>query len=99
MNHYECTFEGFTFVCTCIACPEQYDVYLENEQNDEENIKAYVRLRFGTLRVECPDVGGKTVYLKAFDEDYKGEFENDEERLLYLQEIAKAIKEHYDAEC
>lgn len=44
-------------VQTCGACPEQYDAFDENG-----DIVGYLRLRHGTFRVECPDVGGAEVY-------------------------------------
>ena len=38
-------------------CPEQYDVYAEGVEQ-----VAYLRLRHGYFRAECPSVGGETVY-------------------------------------
>lgn len=96
MKYNEYTFEGYTFYSTCSACPEQYDVFHE-DSIDEDDILAYVRLRWGNLWATCPDVGGKVIYFKDFDEDYKGGFDSEEERVGHLQQIAKAIKEHYEA--
>ena len=73
------------------ACPEQYEVY--NDDNNE--LVAYVRLRHGNLTVECPDCGGNFVYEHKFENDYKGCFENDQERYEYLIEVSKAIVEYY----
>jgi hypothetical protein len=82
-------FGGFRFELTCLACPEQYDVYQGTEQ------VAYVRLRHGNLRVYHPDAGGELLYHQRFyDDDYKGCFDNDEEANKYLSEIAGAIQEH-----
>ena len=80
---------GLWFKLTCGACPEQYDVFRGDEQ------VAYVRLRFGRLRVDVPDVGGKTIYISDFDEEYKGVFSDEAERVNYLAEISEVIGKHY----
>lgn len=41
---------------TCFACPEQYDAFVGDRQ------VGYLRLRHGLFRVDCPNVGGETVY-------------------------------------
>lgn len=64
---------------TCIACPEQYDVYY----NDHE--VGYLRLRHGVFTVDCFD---KQVYTANPEGD--GVF-MDEERDLYLTEALNAI--------
>lgn len=46
------------WVQTSLQCPEQYDVYCNGE------IVAYVRERFKSLTVECPDCGGELIYEK-----------------------------------
>lgn len=76
---------GYTFDLTCGACPEQYDVYKDGEQ------VAYVRLRWGTLRVDVPDTGGTEIYSHEFEDEYKGCFDSDEERNYFLEEIAAAL--------
>lgn len=80
---------GLWFKLTCGACPEQYDVLRGDER------VAYVRLRFGRLRVDVPDVGGETIYVNKFDEEYKGIFSDETERVKYLTEISEAIVNHY----
>lgn len=69
---------------TCGACPEQYDLVslLDNKQ------LAYFRLRWGTFRVDVPDVGGETIYSKCFDDGFKGSFREEERE----EELIKAIK-------
>lgn len=58
----------YSLKMTCVASPEQYDVYLDNTQ------VAYFRLRSGCFTAECPDSGKETVYeayttgFGAFDE-------------------------------
>lgn len=80
---------GLWFKLTCGACPEQYDVFRGDEQI------AYVRLRFGRLRVDAPDVGGETIYIRDFDDGYKGMFADEAERVKYLTEISEVIGNHY----
>ena len=78
---------GLIFLCTCGACPEQYDVY------KGDKLVGYVRLRWGFLRCDYPDVGGETIYEHCFEEDngFKGCFDSDEERDFHLTEISKAL--------
>ena len=76
------------FLNTCYACPEQYDVYIENG-----NQVAYVRLRWGNLSVSFPDVDGELIYEYNFEDNAKGIFDSDEERNRYLKEVSVAIKD------
>lgn len=73
----------FYFLNTCYASPEQYDVYRANGE-----LCGYVRLRWGALRADYPNIEGDSIYTKSFNDDFKGMFENDEERNHYLTEIA-----------
>lgn len=73
---------NFEFIETCGACPEQYDVFLEGKQ------VGYVRLRWGRLRCDYPDVGGETIYSYYWEDAWLGEFPNDEEREFHLEKIA-----------
>lgn len=75
------------FDLTSCVCPEQYDVFL----NDK--IVGYIRLRNGRLRVDCPDCGGETIYIKDFEDSWKGMFDNNEERMYYLNIAEKKILE------
>jgi hypothetical protein len=75
------------FINTCIACPEQYDVYIEG------NCIAYIRLRFGQLICTMP-FGRKTIFEHSFEDSYKGEFTNDKERKYYLALISSKIMEN-----
>lgn len=83
----------FTWVCTCPAYPEQYDVY-----PDEGPAVAYVRLRSGCLTVN-PYVNGQIdwnneIYYHEFDDEWSGCFDSDNERSKYQKEIEKAITKH-----
>ena len=80
--------KGLTFKCTCFACPEQYDVFDSNN-----NIVGYVRLRWGGLRCDYPDVGGETIYYESIGNDWLGEFENETQRMKHLNRIADKIIE------
>lgn len=80
--------DGMTFVLTSDACPEQYDVIRGDKQ------VGYLRLRGGAFTVEAPDVGGAMVYEHEFDDDFKGQFDNQEERMKFLTAAAEAIARH-----
>lgn len=80
------TIKGLDFVQTCFACPEQYDVFSNGEQ------VCYVRLRWGSLYAECPDVGGTTVYEADIGDGTAGIFESEDQRQYHLMQIAKAVK-------
>lgn len=75
--------DGYKLVCTCGACPEQYDVFDANGQQ-----VGYLRLRHGYFRAEAPDVAGEIVY----DANTKGDgvFEDDE-RETHLRRAVAAI--------
>lgn len=77
--------DGWRLICTCSACPEQYDVF------DEETGKqvGYLRLRHGHFRADVPDCGGPTVYSVETKGD--GMFDDDE-RMPQLTAAIKAIK-------
>ena len=77
--------KGLDFRCTCSACPEQYDVY------DDNNIVGYVRLRWGRLSCEYPDVGGEEIYYASVGDGWDGCFKNDSQRRMYLTKIADEI--------
>lgn len=67
-------------VCTCSACPEQYDVF------DPTGAKiGYLRLRHGHFRADYPECGGERVYESRPKGD--GIFDADER----LPELTKAV--------
>lgn len=80
------------FELTCQACPEQYDVV---DLDADNKIVAYVRLRWGVLRCDVPDVGGETIFRHEFDDGLQGMFWSEEEREHYLGLVLKAIEKHY----
>lgn len=77
---------GLRFVETCGACPEQYDVFLDDRQ------VGYVRLRHGYLSIRYPDVSGDEVY-QAYPRNSDGCFTDDGVRRRHLKRGAKAILE------
>lgn len=77
--------KGLTFVKTCNCCPEQYEVYRNGKHI------GYVRLRWGTLTCEYPDLDGELVYCVDMDSDIQGEFNSDKERMFHLEAIADKL--------
>ena len=77
----------FYYLNTCYSGPEQYDVYRENGE-----ICGYVRLRWGTLYAEYPNIDGEVIYSCNFNDNFKGIFDEDE-RDYYLNEISLAYKD------
>lgn len=77
---------GYELHRTCLACPEQYDVFANGKQ------VAYLRLRHGSFRADVPDCGGETVY--EADPDGDGVF-TDSERVRYLTEAILAVQEYF----
>lgn len=76
----------YRLVCTCSICPEQYDVYVGEEQ------VGYLRLRHGHFRADYPDVGGTTVY--SADTVGDGCFDSDDERDTQLTAAIAALDAH-----
>lgn len=79
----EIEINGLRLVCTCSACPEQYDVF------DGDTQVGYLRLRHGWFRADVPICGGEMVY-DAYPRG-DGAFEDDE-RMHYLTEAVAAIQ-------
>lgn len=77
---------GYRLDRTCLACPEQYDVFAGDLQ------VAYFRLRHGRFRVDVPDCGGETIYEASPEGD--GIF-TDNERMRYLTEAITAVQTYY----
>ena len=73
---------------TCDICPEQYDVYHDDEQ------VGYIRIRHGAMTVKCPDVGGKVVLCEMTDGDGGLTFKERPERMFRaLNAITRYVKE------
>ena len=79
---------GYGLLLTCTACPEQYDVTLDDVADvasggmrPEPTVVGYLRLRHGHFRAEAPECGGETVY-EAWPKG-DGMFDDDE-RLRHL---------------
>lgn len=78
------------FAIGCRACPEQYDVF-----NEKGRLVAYVRLRGGKLKCYVPDVGGKLIYTKTYDDEFLGVFPNEEDRVSSMKIMTGLIYEYY----
>lgn len=77
---------GYYLQLTCVACPEQYDVY------DQSGTQvAYFRLRHGNFTVTVPDVGGSVVYNSSPKGD--GIF-TQKERLPQLEKAIRAVQKY-----
>jgi hypothetical protein len=56
-DDYDLLIQGYKFKLICFACPQSFDVL------DSWNRQvAYVKVRHGSIKVVCPDVGGQVVY-------------------------------------
>lgn len=77
---------NYNFVCTCEGCPEQYDVF-----DKDGNQVGYVRLRWGGLTAQCPDVGGIYIYSTGIGGGWTGCFQSDDQRMTHLTKIASRI--------
>lgn len=86
ITHGDVEMGGYRLVCTCPACPEQYNVF----DSDGSQV-GYLRLRHGRFRADVPDHRGETVY--AADPEGDGIFE-EHERRRYLAEAVAAIHQH-----
>ena len=74
---------------TCQVSPEQYDAF------DQDGKPAgYLRLRFGRFSVNYHDARNDLIFEHIFDgdDDYKGCFEDDDERDMYLTLAVGAIQ-------
>lgn len=83
--------EGHRLICTCAACPEQYEVF----HNQSRQHIGYLRLRHGHFRADYPDVGGEAVY----EADTKGDgCFDDDERMEHLTNAVRALSRRYLAD-
>lgn len=78
---------------TCWACPAQWDAYYNGK------IVGYIRLRYGCMTVECPDVGGELVYSMHSDDGLQGMFHSGFEEELFLNKALNAIAEWIIKNC
>lgn len=70
----------YKLIMTCEACPEQYDVFLNDKQ------VGYLRLRHGAFRCDFPECGEETIYRSYPEGD--GMFKDDERD----EHISNALK-------
>lgn len=86
IKNAELLIHGYNLVLTCVACPEQYDVF-----DSKGTQVGYLRLRHGSFTVSCPDYNGELVY-QAYPKG-DGIFEDDE-RIEHLTQAILAIQKH-----
>jgi hypothetical protein len=87
MHTRQILIHGYHLQQTCSACPEQYDVF---DNNDKQ--VAYLRLRHGHFRADVPECGVETVYSANPEGD--GCF-LESERVKYLTEAILAVQAYY----
>lgn len=88
IDGYSCIFNQ-----TCGACPEQYDVYIV--ENDQVMQLGYLRLRHGRFRADYGYCGGKTVFEAEPHGDAIFEYG---ERETYLCKAAKELVAYHKAQ-
>lgn len=83
--------DGWKLVKTCIACPEQYELFTETGRQ-----VGYFRLRHGEFRVDYPECSYHTVY-ETWDSELldgsDGIFTSDEVRVREMQKGVDALVE------
>lgn len=71
-------------VQSSIACPEQYEIY-----DDNNNYLGYIRLRHGLLSLY--NFNQELIFSSWFDEPLKGSFDDEYERYFYLFYILNIV--------
>lgn len=79
---------GYDFICTCVVCPEQYDVFGNGKQ------VGYVRLRYGVLTLDYPNINGKEIYRFLYDNEWLGSFMSEEDRDFQFSVMSRIIEEY-----
>ena len=77
---------NYIFIQTTESCPEQYEVF----DKDGDHV-CYVRLRWGCLTAEFPDLGGILIYEAKIGDGLTGCFESNEQRIAELKNIANRL--------
>ena len=91
-TYYNYYYKGFFLANHNTSCPEQYYIYYFNK------CIGYIRLRFGSFSVDYYKNFDKSnsiddVLLDFYGDDLCGEFENEEDRQLYLKLSVEKIIE------
>jgi hypothetical protein len=81
---------GCKLILTCSACPEQYDVFYN--ENDEDIKIGYLRLRHGRFYAAYPDCGGEIVYVDHPKGD--GIFDDEEREEQLTNAVRTLLKKH-----
>ena len=77
---------GLNFVQVSKRYPEAYDVFDNNGKQ-----VGHVRLRWGCLSCHYPNAKGERIYESFFERDCMGEFDNDELRQIFLEDVARVL--------
>jgi hypothetical protein len=77
---------GLNFVQVSKCYPEAYDVFDNNG-----NQVGYVSLRWGCLSCKYPNIKGERIYESFFERDCMGEFDDDESRQIFLEDVANTL--------
>lgn len=91
---YYLTINSLELWRTCTACPEQYDAFYPSRSGPR--LVGYIRLRWGHLTAQFPDVGGKVVVdspvLLGPGPNLAGEFPSEESRAFWLRTCVVALE-------
>lgn len=92
-KHNTTHLDGYDFVCTCFACPEQYDVY--KGSYEDGNQVAYIRKRWGHLAVH-PVVNGQikwdeTIYDESSGDGWSGTIDDKEKTFANIINVLNKL--------
>ena len=78
----------FTFVQTSKFYPEAYDIFDHNGTQ-----VGHASLRWGRLSCHYLNKNGERFYESFFERDHMGEFDTEEQRRIFLEDVANALSE------
>lgn len=79
---------GYKLVLTSVETPEQYDVY-----NSDGEVVAYMKLRWGSFVVRCPECMGDVAFHQELESF--GKFSTNIERHVILTRGIEAVQKYY----
>lgn len=77
---------GLNFVQVSKCYPEAYNVY----DNNGDQV-GQVSLRWGCLSCKYPNSKGERIYESFFERDFMGEFDTDDQRRIFLEDVAHTL--------
>lgn len=93
-NQKRIKISGFTFVQQSKSYPETYNVFDSNGSQ-----VGYVCLRWGCLSCKYPNSRGERIYESFFESEYVGEFDNEEQRHIFLGNVANELNKRMNRVC